>query len=72
MSDLASPLLFVMDGDEAEAFWCFAAVMDRTGHCFDDRQSAVQAQLGALALVIKVWTSVDKWAILVPHALGLP
>ncbi len=29
MSDLATPLLYVME-DEAEAFWCFAALMDRT------------------------------------------
>ena len=28
MSDLAAPLLFVMR-DEAETFWCFAALMDR-------------------------------------------
>lgn len=28
MSDLAAPLLFVMR-DEAEAFWAFAALMDR-------------------------------------------
>ena len=54
MSDLASPLLFVMDGDEAEAFWCFTAIMDRTERAFDSQQSAVQAQLGALGLVIKV------------------
>ena len=28
MSDLAAPLLYVMR-DEAEAFWAFAALMDR-------------------------------------------
>ena len=28
MSDLAAPLVFIMR-DEAEAFWCFAALMER-------------------------------------------
>ena len=28
MSDLAAPLLYVMR-DEAEAFWCFACLMER-------------------------------------------
>ena len=54
MSDLASPLLYVMEGDEAEAFWCFAALMDRTEGCFDETQSAVQAQLKALGSIIQV------------------
>jgi hypothetical protein len=27
MSDLASPLLYVMDGDVMKAFWCFVQVM---------------------------------------------
>ena len=28
MSDLAAPILYVMR-DEAEAFWCFACLMER-------------------------------------------
>ena len=27
MSDLASPLLYVWDGDVMKAFWCFVQVM---------------------------------------------
>ena len=61
MSDLASPLLYVMEGDEAEAFWCFAALMDRTEGCFDETQSAVQAQLKALGSIIQVCVCVCVW-----------
>lgn len=53
MSDLASPLLYVMC-DEVEAFWCFAALMERVGSHFDEQQSGVQAQLKALREVIQV------------------
>jgi hypothetical protein len=54
MSDLASPMLYVMEGDEAEAFWCFAALMDRQERCFDEGQSAVQSQLKVLCNVMQV------------------
>ncbi|GAX73867.1 hypothetical protein CEUSTIGMA_g1317.t1 [Chlamydomonas eustigma] len=53
MSDIASPLLYVME-DEAEAFWCFAALMDRMSGCFDRCQSGVQAQLRELRNLMQV------------------
>ncbi len=34
MSDLAAPLLAVLQ-DEADAFWCFAALMERLQSNFD-------------------------------------
>ncbi len=53
MSDLASPILFVMC-DEVEAFWCFAALMERLQGHFDEGHSAVQAQLKGVGELIKV------------------
>lgn len=53
MSDLASPLLYVLC-DEVEAFWCFVALMERIGPHFDDCQSGVQAQLKALGTLLQV------------------
>jgi hypothetical protein len=29
MNDLLSPILYVMEGREAESFWCFVSFMDR-------------------------------------------
>ncbi|KAJ8434960.1 hypothetical protein Cgig2_027803 [Carnegiea gigantea] len=48
MNDYLSPLLFVME-DESEAFWCFAALMERVGPNFNRDQSGMQAQLFALS-----------------------
>lgn len=50
MSDYLSPLLFVME-DEFEAFWCFAALMERVGPNFNRDQSGMHAQLFALSKV---------------------
>ncbi|KAA3476888.1 TBC1 domain family member 17-like [Gossypium australe] len=36
MSDLLSPILFVME-DESESFWCFVALMERLGPNFNHR-----------------------------------
>ena len=35
MSDLLAPILFVMDGNEVDAFWCFVGFMDRVKANFD-------------------------------------
>jgi len=40
MSDLAAPLLAVLQ-DEADAFWCFAALMERLQSNFDTDCSCV-------------------------------
>lgn len=53
MSDLASPLLYIMR-DEAEAFWCFAALMDRLEGNFHSDQSGMHSQLLALRKLVQV------------------
>ena len=50
MSDLLSPILYVME-DESEAFWCFAALMERMAPNFHRDQNGMQAQLLALSKV---------------------
>lgn len=50
MSDLLSPILYVME-DESEAFWCFAALMERMAPNFHRDQNGMQAQLSALSKV---------------------
>ena len=50
MSDLLSPILYVME-DESEAFWCFAALMERMAPNFHRDQNGMQSQLSALAKV---------------------
>lgn len=54
MSDLLSPILYVMD-DESEAFWCFAALMERMAPNFHRDQSGMHAQLLALSKVCIVF-----------------
>ena len=44
MSDLLSPILFVME-DESESFWCFVALMERLGPNFDRDQNGMYSQL---------------------------
>ncbi|XP_057550041.1 uncharacterized protein LOC130828204 isoform X2 [Amaranthus tricolor] len=53
MSDYLSPLLFVME-DEFEAFWCFAALMERVGPNFNRDQSGMHAQLFALSKLVEL------------------
>jgi hypothetical protein len=56
MSDLASPLLVVAEGDEVDAFWSFAALMTRLGQNFAlaGDQHGMHAQLGALRQLLQV------------------
>ena len=54
MSDLASPLLMVLCGDEAEAFWAFEALMRRLAGNFDADQRGMHAQLEALMGLVQV------------------
>lgn len=50
MSDLLSPILFVME-DESESFWCFVALMERLGPNFNRDQNGMHSQLFALSKV---------------------
>ncbi|KAI4344166.1 hypothetical protein L6164_011427 [Bauhinia variegata] len=56
MSDLLSPILFVM-GDESEAFWCFVALMDRLGPNFNRDQNGMHSQLFALSKLVELLDS---------------
>ncbi|KAK7330076.1 hypothetical protein VNO77_24261 [Canavalia gladiata] len=53
MSDLLSPILFVMD-DESEAFWCFVALMERFGPNFNRDQNGMHSQLFALSKLVEL------------------
>uniref|UniRef100_A0A7C9ERA3 TBC1 domain family member 15 n=1 Tax=Opuntia streptacantha TaxID=393608 RepID=A0A7C9ERA3_OPUST len=53
MSDFLSPILFVMEED-SEAFWCFAALMERLGPNFNRDQSGMHAQLFALSKLVEL------------------
>ena len=50
MSDLLSPILYIM-GDEVDAFWCFAALMDRMASNFHRDQNGMHSQLLSLRKV---------------------
>lgn len=50
MSDLLSPILFVME-DESQSFWCFVALMERLGPNFNRDQNGMHSQLFALSKV---------------------
>jgi len=52
MSDLAAPLLYVMQ-DEAEAFWAFAALMDRCEANFHTDCTCASISDGRLEAVIQ-------------------
>ncbi|XP_043813812.1 TBC1 domain family member 15 isoform X3 [Manihot esculenta] len=56
MSDLLSPILFVME-DESESFWCFVALMERLGPNFNRDQSGMHSQLFALSKLIEILDS---------------
>lgn len=53
MSDYLSPIVFVMEED-FEAFWCFAALMERLGPNFNRDQSGMHAQLFALSKLVEL------------------
>lgn len=56
MSDLLSPILFVME-DESESFWCFVALMERLGPNFDRDQNGMHSQLFALSKLVEILDS---------------
>ncbi|KAM3300918.1 TBC1 domain family member 17 isoform X1 [Capsicum chacoense] len=53
MSDLLSPILYVME-DEAESFWCFVALMEQLGPNFNRDQNGVHSQLFALSKLVEI------------------
>ncbi|KAF5482208.1 hypothetical protein F2P56_002797 [Juglans regia] len=56
MSDLLSPILFVME-DESESFWCFVALMERLGPNFNRDQNGMHSQLFALSKLVELLDS---------------
>lgn len=66
MSDLASPILYIMmtginhknstewNLAEAEAFWCFSGMMDRVERNFDTDQRGMHSQLLALEKLLQL------------------
>ncbi|KAI3973943.1 hypothetical protein MKX01_030519 [Papaver californicum] len=56
MSDLLSPILFVMK-DEQESFWCFVALMERLGPNFNRDQAGMHSQLFALSKLVELLDS---------------
>ncbi|MCL7043277.1 hypothetical protein MKW94_003435 [Papaver nudicaule] len=56
MSDLLSPILFVMK-DEQESFWCFAALLERLGPNFNRDQAGMHSQLFALSKLVELLDS---------------
>ncbi|XP_021276020.1 TBC1 domain family member 17 isoform X2 [Herrania umbratica] len=53
MSDLLSPILFVME-EESESFWCFVALMERLGPNFNRDQNGMHTQLFALSKLVEL------------------
>ncbi|KAJ7956730.1 RabGAP/TBC domain-containing protein [Quillaja saponaria] len=56
MSDLLSPILFVMH-DESVSFWCFVALMERLGPNFNRDQSGMQSQLFSISKLVELLDS---------------
>ena len=52
MSDLLSPILYVMQ-NEVDAFWCFVGFMDRVASNFELEQGGMKRQLGQLTHILK-------------------
>ncbi|KAM7511531.1 hypothetical protein LguiB_010406 [Lonicera macranthoides] len=53
MSDLLSPILFVMK-NESESFWCFVSLMERLGPNFNRDQNGMHSQLFALMKLVEL------------------
>ncbi|XP_040837512.1 TBC1 domain family member 15 isoform X4 [Ochotona curzoniae] len=56
MSDLLSPLLYVME-NEVDAFWCFAAYMDQMHHNFEEQMQGMKTQLIQLSTLLRLLDS---------------
>jgi hypothetical protein len=54
MNDLLAPILFVFQGDEAEAFWCFVALMRQRAKFFDADQAGMTRELEMLGHALRI------------------
>jgi hypothetical protein len=54
MNDLLAPILFVFQGDEAEAFWCFVALMRQRAKFFDADQAGMTLELEMLGHALRI------------------
>lgn len=52
MSDLLSPILFLLD-DEAASFWCFVGFMEKVFRNFDEDQAGMKNQLSKLRTLME-------------------
>jgi TBC1 domain family member 15 len=52
MSDLLSPILYLMD-DEATSFWCFVGFMEKVFRNFDEDQAGMKNQLAKLRTLME-------------------
>jgi len=62
MSDLASPLLVVMES-EVEAFWAFQALMETVERNFHKDQLGMHVQLESLNHMCRLWASCSTWRV---------
>ncbi|CAD6196644.1 unnamed protein product [Caenorhabditis auriculariae] len=53
MSDFASPLLYVMK-NEADTFWCFVGLMERTHRNFEKDQAYIKLQMNQLRDLVMI------------------
>uniref|UniRef100_A0AAQ5XWR3 TBC1 domain family member 15 n=1 Tax=Amphiprion ocellaris TaxID=80972 RepID=A0AAQ5XWR3_AMPOC len=53
MSDLLSPILFVME-NEVDAFWCFVAFMDQMHQNFEEQMQGMKLQLIHLSALLRL------------------
>nr|KAF6498115.1 TBC1 domain family member 15 [Rousettus aegyptiacus] len=56
MSDLLSPLLYVME-NEVDAFWCFASYMDQMHQNFEEQMQGMKTQLIQLSTLLRLLDS---------------
>ncbi|KAJ3104695.1 GTPase activating protein [Phlyctochytrium planicorne] len=54
MADLASPIVIVLEGDEADAFWCFARLMDKMKANFRHDGLGMRTHLTTLGSLLKL------------------
>ena len=54
MSDLLSPILYILEGDEVESFWCFAEHMENMQNNFAEDQNGMHMHLNHLRDLIRV------------------
>ncbi|KAJ3176276.1 GTPase activating protein, partial [Irineochytrium annulatum] len=54
MADLASPVLIVMEGDESDAFWCFADLMEKMKSNFRHDGLGMRTRLTTLSKLLQL------------------